>query len=126
MVRNGRKRTALTLPFFEYSGDGKQQTFQFHVGMPVISKVNDKERRYCNNDWGVITGFDEKVTVMGRETLEFAFEEFCGVWIPTFALTCHGTWDWRYCVGDWDRMDARIRYTAFSRSRRVDQVLKFE
>ena len=36
------------LPFFE--GNDKFQSFQFYVGMPVISKVNDRARRFCNND----------------------------------------------------------------------------
>jgi len=70
------------------------------------------------------------VTVLCREPLELSFEAFCCNWAPAFAITCHGaqgtTWDWTFAICGWDRMDARMRYTAFSRSTRMGQVLKFK
>ena len=130
------------LPYFEttkYSHE-KLQSFQFKVGMPVVSIRNERvskrlvvddevqPARFANNDWGVITAYeDKKVTVLVENKTESILQEaeFFNTYMPGFAITVHAaqgttiTWPYAICDVEAMRRDKegwRLYYTALSRA----------
>jgi len=125
------------LPYYKRARRRKDrlQSFQFCVGMPLVAvKTTDK---WAKNEWATLDAFENEkenenekekekeghVTVGGHV---IPLDEFFTMFAPAFAITTHAaqgmTFDWPYLVADWDWMDRYLRYTAFSRSRRVEQV----
>ena len=116
------------LPFYKNDEQNeKLQDYQYYVGMPVTSLTNKDS--CCNRELGEIVKYEEKVTVLIVRGLliELELADFFREWIPAFAITTHSaqgqTWDWQYAICEFSRMDRKMRYTAFSRSRRAGQVI---
>ena len=115
----------------------KLQDYTFQVGMPLVCIRTDVRRggdlqpRWCNDDWGIITKFAEKVTVkIEEEEHEFVLKDFFSTFVPGFAITVYAaqgsTFDWGpFAVADYGAMPWRLRYTAISRAKTWSQVHEF-
>ena len=108
----------------------REVTGQYCIGMPVVCKVNDPDGHYSNNDPFSIRDADETALYLHRDGPELVLPlaDFCEKFQLAFAITVDcaqsKTFDWTYAVHEFDMMDRRRRYTAFSRCRRLEQCVK--
>jgi len=119
------------LPYYKRARRKKDrlQSFQFCVGMPLVAvKTTDK---WAKNEWATLDFFEKEKEKEkeGHVTVgehQITLDEFFTMFAPAFAITTHAgqgmTFEYPYLVADWGGMDRYLRYTAFSRSRSVEQV----
>lgn len=108
--------------------DKNSQDMRLAVGMPVISRVNNKSIGVCNNQQFIIKKINVGKCIVndGGEDIEIETKDFNRYFHVAFALTVHksqgSTFDTEYTIHEWDKFDNRMKYIAISRATTINNI----
>ena len=120
LAENKNKKT---LEYQPLSYDKNTQKMIICAGMPVMARINDKGLDIVNNELFTIkTLTDEVVTVTNemKEEVNIPAKKFHKLFSLAFCITIHksqgATFDGKYTIYEWDKLDKKLKYVALSRA----------
>jgi ATP-dependent exoDNAse (exonuclease V) alpha subunit len=127
-VIKAKKKKYLELKALPY--DANSQDVKLIAGMPVITRVNNRQYDICNNQTFVITNVN-----FSNETIELTddgedvtidFNEFQNLFQIAYCLTIHKvqgcSFKEKYCIHEFEKLNKRLRYVALSRSSDIKHI----
>jgi hypothetical protein len=102
--------------------DPHSQDVILFKGMPIISKVNNKEMDIINNETFTITDIkNNNISFKNDEKLfTIASKDFQKMFRPAYCITIHcsqgETYNEEYTIHDWKKLDRKLKYVALSRA----------
>lgn len=124
--RKKRQPTVIDLAKLPY--DPNSQDVKVMAGMPVIARINCKDKDIANNETFTIKAIDndECVVTDGVKTVAFETSEFQHLFYLAFAITCHKsqgeTYDHPYTIHEWSQFDDAMKYVALSRAKNIAYI----
>lgn len=112
-----------TLEYQPLSYDKNTQKMIICKGMPIMARVNDKSLDIVNNELFTITDVtDENITITNeiKSSIVIPAKRFHRLFSLAFCITIHksqgATFDGRYTIYEWDKLDSKLKYVALSRA----------
>ena len=110
--------------------DGEQsQDVSICRGMPVISRYNNKKYDIVSNETFIIHKINEgSVSLKAEEDLfvDIELNEFQKLFCVAFCITVDksqgSTYDIPYVIHEWEKMNKNRRYTAVTRSTKLENL----
>ena len=125
-----KTKKCLKLPAQKYCE--KSQDVFLIVSMHVISNINNESMNIYNNQRFIITKINKEKEIItlkykdNNDTLDIEFDKFQKFFLPSFAMTCHCAQGLSigepYTIHEFHRMDQKLLYVAFSRSRKYKYI----
>ena len=123
-----KKKKYLDLKRLPY--DDNSQDVKLVQGMPIISRINNKELEIVNNQTFIITKIDFSngtiLAVDEDQEIEIAFNDFAKLFNVAFCITIHksqgSTFNEKYCIHEFEKLDKRLKYVALSRSTDIKKI----
>jgi 5-methylcytosine-specific restriction endonuclease McrA len=117
-----------TYPVKSLSYDKNTQDYILCEGMPLISRLNLKEMKICNNEMFMCKEIKDDVIVVTNEfkTLEIRKEKFNKIFQMGFCITTHKSQglslDEKYCIYEFQRFTKKLKYVALSRATKYENI----
>jgi KaiC/GvpD/RAD55 family RecA-like ATPase len=108
--------------------DPNSQNVILFKGVPVISKVNDKELDIVNNETFKIKEIADGKIVMKNDykTITINQDEFQHLFYIAYCITTArsqgSTFNTPYKIHEWEKMDERLKYVALSRAKDINLI----
>ena len=125
--KKGSKSKVLKIKAYSYSG--KSQDMTLIKGMPVIARLTTDFAD--NNEMFTIKSVtDEIITLIGSIKndipIEILTEDFARLFTIAYCITTHASqgcsFDFPYTIYEFNKMDARLKYVALSRSKKYEYI----
>jgi ATP-dependent exoDNAse (exonuclease V) alpha subunit len=99
------------------------------VGMPLIARINKKSFNVVNNETFVIEAIKQDIIVIRntlKEKVEIPINKINRFFYLGFCVTIHKsqgqTFNEPYTIHEFNRLDSRLKYVAFSRASLIDNI----
>jgi len=102
--------------------DDNSQDVKLLKGMPIIARKTTEKYDIMNNETFHIIDINDKIfKITVHDTpIEININEFSDLFYVAFALTIHKsqgqTFNYAYCIHEWEKLDDRLKYVALSRA----------
>ena len=122
--KKGSKQKVLELKAYKYSDNS--QDIYLMKGMPVIARTTTED--FSNNDQFTVKKVYDDLIILtdGHATMEIERADFTRQFNLSYCITCHAaqgsTFDYPYTIYEFNRMDARLKYVALSRSTKQQYI----
>jgi ATP-dependent exoDNAse (exonuclease V) alpha subunit len=108
--------------------DDNSQDMEVCVGMPIIARVNNKKQDIINNKCFTINSIDDVYIEVCNEfkTIKIEIEYFNRIFYLAFCITIHksqgASFEDKYTIHEWGRLNKRLRYVSLSRATNENNV----
>jgi ATP-dependent exoDNAse (exonuclease V) alpha subunit len=121
-----KKKAGLTLSKLSY--DKNSQDVRLLAGMPIISRVSNKDYDIMNNETFTIKEIKSATLIIGddEKEIEIPHDKFQQLFYVAFCITVYKSqgmsFDHPYTIHEWSKFDNRMKYVALSRSTKKDYI----
>jgi DNA replication protein DnaC len=112
-----------TLAYEPLGYDKNTQKMTIGKGMPIMARVNDTGLDIVNNELFTVADVtDENITISNeiKSSIVIPAGKFHKLFSLAFCITIHksqgATFDGRYTIYEWDKLDRKLKYVALSRA----------
>lgn len=116
----------------DYKGlsyDKNTSDFKVCIGMPVIARLNSKASGFCNNETFNVKDISDTEIMLNNDLkneIKIPVEKFNKMFQLAFCITIHksqgATFDTRYTIFEWDRLNTKLKYVALSRATSMEAI----
>jgi ATP-dependent exoDNAse (exonuclease V) alpha subunit len=110
------------------SKNSNSQDVELFEGMPIISMKTDAKIGIVNNEmFSIKSIYRDKIEITdGSKTIEIDIDKFQYLFYVAYAITIHksqgSTFDFKYSIHEWGKLDDTLKYFALSRSTKKNLI----
>jgi ATP-dependent exoDNAse (exonuclease V) alpha subunit len=110
------------------SKNPNSQDVELFEGMPIISMKTDAKIGIVNNEmFSIKSIYRDKIEITdGSKTIETDIDKFQYLFYVAYAITIHksqgSTFDFKYSIHEWEKLDDTFKYVALSKSTKKNLI----